>query len=210
MNIEGDSLAGLKCLLSEDNDSLEISPRDTGSNQKQKFEASTLNVETEIDSTEEIKRVLKPGHDARMRKRKLEQDFKKRRSEEGTSLGAILMATSSLNSDDDVGEQKSNLEVPTGQFESISNRAVQKTSIMDQISSIFRNANKKQPTRRLEPVRKIEEDDSDCSCLSTPAYSPSNRLNSFGEVVGSDRADEDRYLSISADILPDFNKAYGN
>jgi hypothetical protein len=210
MNLEGDSLTGLKLLHSEDNDSLAISSRDTGSNHNFFCEASILNIETKIDSMEESKTARKPGHDARMKKRQLERDFQKRRSEEGTSLGAILIATSSLNSDEDVGEQKSSLEVATGQCENFSIRAAQKISIMDQISSIFRTKNKKQQTRQLEPVRKIEEDDSDLSFFSTPAYSPNNRLNSFGEVVESDRTDDDKYLSISADILPDFNKAYGN
>lgn len=204
MNLEGESLAGLKLLQSEDNDSLAHSSRDTGSYTKKKCETNKLSTTSKIDTIQESKGERQPGHNARTRKRQIEQEFQKRRlwSEENTSMGAILIATSSFNCDGDVGAQRLSIEIATGQCENLSPPAVQKKSIMDQISTIFRTKNKKQQIRRLEPNRIIEEDCSDLSSLSTPAHSPSKGLNSFCEAIQNNRTDEANYLSINTNALP--------
>ena len=131
----------------------------------------------------------------------------RKKSMEGTSMGAILIATSSLKSDEEIGEHRSKieavekqnsikLEVHTGQDENLSAGPEQKRSFMNQISTIFRPDSKKQQIRRLEPIGINQEDGSVLSFLNTP-QNTGNKINSF-----RDETETDKYLSVNTHILP--------
>lgn len=209
-----DSLVGLKLLQSQDNASVAKSwtsfkkKKKYGSpsfKKKKKYGSKRLNDKTNIIAKEERKESSKPGHKARMRKRQIErdlQDFQNRRSGsgEGTSMGAILIATSSLNSGEGGDQPKQSIEIGQEQRDDISTEGLQKKSIMGQLTTIFRPKNKKQKTDRLEPVRKLEDDGSEQSFFSTP--SPSNKLKLLSVQTGErDQPDRNDRLSIDTDIL---------
>ena len=198
MNLEsgssvGGSLVGLKLLHSQDNQSLSKS-----------LASYKKDNQTRRDKMEGRKESIKPGHTARMRKRQIErglQDLKNRSSEEGTSMGAILIATSSLKSEEEREQQNQSIEIVSGQFEDNSPGQVQKKTVIGQISTIFRPKIKKQKTSQLEPVR-IIEDGSDLSLFSTP--SPSHRLKSFAEqAIQIDQTDRYDSLSVNTEVLLD-------
>ena len=188
------SLVGLKLLNSQDSYSAKSSA-DARSYKKQNYEAERIAIETVIDANDDAKGRSKTSHDARMRKRQIEQDFKKRKSS-GTSMGAILIATSSFQSDEESGEQRSGLEDASDQ----NSNHTWSESILHQISTVFRTKKKKQKLLRLEPVQIIEEDDSDSSCLSTPVQIPNEGLSYFNERHQNDKYDEEHCLSINTDI----------
>ena len=184
MNSDGDSLMELKLLRSDDKKFSAPSSRNAGSFTKQAYDFKNLISETTIDAAQKFGGSRQPGQNARMRKRQIEQEFQKRKSEENTSMGAILFATSSFSHNGDV---ESGIKEATGQHESLSPSIAQKSSILEQISSIFRTQNKKQQIHRLEPVRTMEDDDSDLSFLSTPqARTPSKSLNFSGKALQHD------------------------
>lgn len=191
-------MVGLKLLHSETVNT-PSSVRD-GGKYENKNEPNKLHNEIEVDADEESV----PSR-ARMRKRQIEKDFQHRRSDAGTTMGSILIATESLKSDDDVEGQKTSLEVVEEQerdnvellkCDSLSSEPEQKRSFMDQITTIFRPNSKQKPqVPRLQPVRYHQDDDSDLSFLSTP-HSINNKLNSFNDSGRRGRTDDD------SDFLP--------
>ena len=191
-------MVGLKLIHSE-TIKTPSSSRDVGKYEN-KYEPKKLQSEIEIDADEEsvVSR-------ARIRKRQIEEDYRKRRSEGGTTMGSILIATESLKSDEDVEGQKTSIEVVEEQernnvellkCDSLSSEPEQKRSFMDQVTTIFRPKIKQKPqVPRLQPVRYQHDDDSDLSFLSTPHSIP-NKLNSFNDSGRRGRTDDD------SDILP--------
>mmetsp|Transcript_7300 Transcript_7300/g.17798 ORF Transcript_7300/g.17798 Transcript_7300/m.17798 type:complete len:622 (+) Transcript_7300:41-1906(+) len=181
MNSDSDSLTGLKLLNSDDNNSLAPSSRDMGCYRNQAYDFQNLKIETKIDAAQMNGGVRQLGQNARMRKRQIEEEVKKRKSEELTSIGSVLFRTSSINYNEEV---ESGIEVAIGHCESLSPNIAQKASIFDQISSIFRTENKNKQIHRQEPVRMIKGDDSDLSLLCTPqAQGPSKKLNFSSQAV---------------------------
>ena len=205
MDLEGDTLVGLELLRSETNNSSSNSARDVGNHEKNNYEVQKRRFEIKGETDEESIG-SRAGYKARMRKRQIEMDLRKK-SMEGTSMGAILIATSSLKSDEEIGEHRSKieavekqnsikLEVHTGQDENLSAGPEQKRSFMNQISTIFRPDSKKQQIRRLEPIGINQEDGSVLSFLNTP-QNTGNKINSF-----RDETETDKYLSVNTHILP--------
>ncbi len=180
-SLESDSLVGLKLIHSE-----AINTPSVGGYEKNRYEPKRSQIETESDGDDES-----VASRARMRKRQIERDFEQRRSEAGTTMGAILIATESLKSEDDVEEQEERIEVVVEEkveilkCESLASEAEQKSSFMDQVTTIFRpkSAKKKQEIPRLEPVRINPDYDSDLSLLSTP-HSTISKLNTSYETPG--------------------------
>ena len=185
---------GLKLIHSEI-----INTPSVGGYEKNKYEPKRSQIETESDGDEES-----VASRARMRKRQIERDFEQQRSEAGTTMGAILIATDSLKSEDDVEEQKETIEVVEEKVEilkceSLASEAEQKSSFMDQVTTIFRPKSakkKKQAIPRLEPVRINPDYDSDLSLLSTP-HSTISKLNTSYETPGRRGQTEEEN-----DILP--------
>lgn len=103
------------------------------------------------------------------RKRQIEQALEKGRSGESTSMGAILIATKSLGSQDEIEGQKTNMDVVEKQRSiGLGENSVQKRSFMEQISAIFRPTSKKSQIRRLKPVGMNQDDGSVLSFFNTP------------------------------------------
>ena len=162
MDLESDSLAGLD-LLSQNNN----------------YKANRDNDEESVASR------------ARRRKRQIELALEQSRSGEGTNMEAILVATSSLRSDEE-SEVKSFSEQRTRSPD-------EKRSFMEQISSVFRHKSSRARVRRLESVPMNQDDGSELSFMSTP-QSSTNRPNSFRK--------EDKYLTIPKSILKVDNSEY--
>lgn len=196
MNLEEESLMGLKLLRSEDNSSL-----DMGSYKKHNGPPSKFDIESKIESMKKAQESSQPGYDARMRKRKLEQQFRKRGSREGTSMEAILIATSSFNTDEDGSERISSVEISAGHYENASTSVAHNVSIMNRVSNIFRRKKIEDHVPKLEPVRTTGEDDSLLSYESEGFISPVSALRSFRLVAQVDMVDEEICSSINTDDL---------
>ena len=198
MNLDSGSLAGLKLLRAEDNSSLAYSAGDIVRKKGQKWKENELRIETDshqVDKTKEKEWPIQPGRNARMKKRKMEQ--------EGTSLEAILKATSSFNTEEDGDYQSEGMpsvEIVAGDHENHSEGVSQKTSIMKRVTNFLQGKKKKQRVRHLEPVRILEEGESILSCPSTPAHSLGNR-NLFREENIYDKSNEGKTLSIGTKIV---------
>lgn len=132
------------------------------------------------------------GSRARMRKRQIELALAKSRSQEGPSMEAILVATSSLRSDEESEVQKPRRRSAKLRRSSESQKPNEKLSFMEQISSVFRSKSNKPQVRRLEPVPMNQDDGSVLSFMSTP-HSSTNGTKSFRE--------EDKYLGVPKSIL---------
>lgn len=132
------------------------------------------------------------GSRARMRKRQIELALAKSRSEEGPSMEAILVATSSLRSDEESEGRKPGRKSANIRRSSEPQKSNEKLSFMEQISSVFRSKSNKPQVRRLEPVPMNQDDGSVLSFMSTP-HSSTNGPKSFRE--------EDKYLGVPKSIL---------
>mmetsp|Transcript_23391 Transcript_23391/g.64874 ORF Transcript_23391/g.64874 Transcript_23391/m.64874 type:complete len:785 (+) Transcript_23391:170-2524(+) len=189
MNLDEDSLAGLKLLSNEDSSSLAYSKQSFLRKKNHECKGNMPKVESESHQLGNMKgdEVSKQkGQYARLRKREIEHQIQKRVSNEGTSLEAILMATSSFNTDED-GDQDdgvSGVEVCTDDFETHLDSGSQTSSLLQRILHMFRSKKKKH-VPRLEPVQMVEDGDSLLSYPITPARSVDKRIEYVDISVGS-------------------------
>jgi hypothetical protein len=161
MALEDESLVGLR-LLGPEKYSSTSAPRYT----VPALDTYQSSAGLRLLGSEEEEENQQPGNNARMRKRQIEREIQQQGSQEGPSMEAILIATSSFNSDEaDGGDQvkktdatkiqspkniscslkkKSRVEVATGNDKNRSENIIQTTSVLSRFSNIFHRKNKKQ------------------------------------------------------------------